>query len=59
MRSLLGQQVVVVLNREPLAAVVGELLSFDEGGEVVIRDDGGFVRWCWPALEAERRGVQS
>ncbi|QNO01126.1 hypothetical protein [Mycobacterium phage CELFI] len=52
MRSLLGEQVVVVLNREPLATAVGELLSFEDGGEVVIRDDMGFVHYCWPALEA-------
>lgn len=55
MRGLLGKEVVIVLNREPLATAVGVLLSFDEGGEVVLRGDDGFVHYCWPALEAARR----
>lgn len=53
MRGLLGKEVVIVLNREPLATAVGELLSFDIGGEVVLRDDEGFVNYCWPAIDLD------
>src|SRR6185503_11626899 len=51
MRSLLGKQVRVTINREPqLVEVTGTLVSFDEGGEVALRGEDGFVRWSWPNL---------
>ena len=60
MRSLLGKQVVVTLAKEPkLVELQGQLLSFNEGGEVAIRHDDGFVTWAWPALEAEELDVES
>lgn len=55
MRGLLGKDVVIVLNREPLATATGVMLAFDEGGEVVLSGDDGFVHYCWPALEADAR----
>lgn len=52
MVSMLGRQVVVTINREPqLVTVTGQLLSFDEGGEVALRSEDGFVRWSWPNLD--------
>lgn len=52
MYSMLGRQVVVTINREPeLVTVTGQLLSFDEGGEVALRSEDGFVRWSWPNLD--------
>jgi len=53
MRSLLGKNVRVTINRNPEVVVSGTLLSFDEGGEVAIRREDGFVGWSWPALDAE------
>lgn len=55
MRSLLGEEVDITINREDSKIVRGKLLSFNEGGEVAIREDDGFVSWAWPALEAVRR----
>lgn len=53
MRSLLGKWVNVTIDKEKPVVVTGKLLSFNEGGEVAIRHDDGFVTWAWPALEAE------
>lgn len=58
MRSMLGRQVAVVLDRDggPDGAPVvarGLLLSFTEDGEVVLREDDGMVRYCWPNLSTE------
>lgn len=54
MRSLLGKQVAVTISAEPeLVVVKGQLLSFDEGGEVALRDDCGFIHWAWPNLSTE------
>jgi hypothetical protein len=53
MRALLGKEVAVTIDREKPVIVRGTLLSFDEGGEVAIRTEYGFVTWAWPALEAE------
>ena len=51
---LLGKEVVVTLsdgNAEHAAVVArGTLLAWDYGGEVVIRDEMGFVHHCWPML---------
>jgi hypothetical protein len=52
MRALLGKNVRVTINRDPEVVVTGQLLSFDEGGEVAIRREDGFVGWSWPALDA-------
>jgi len=53
MRSLLGKWVHVIIDKDKPVIVTGKLLSFNEGGEVAIRHDDGFVTWAWPALEAE------
>jgi hypothetical protein len=54
MRSLLGRQVAVTLQEEPRAIVLtGQLLSFDEAGEVVLRDETGFLHWGWPNLDTQ------
>lgn len=53
MRSLLGRQVTVTLSREPKATLVGVLLSFDEGGEVAVRHEDGFIHYGWPNLLTE------
>lgn len=52
MRSLLGKRVNVVIDRAKPVVVTGMLLSFNEGGEVAIREEDGYVTWAWPALEA-------
>lgn len=54
--ALLGQEVVIVLERgapDRTGAVVaqGTLLAFDDGGSAVVRDEMGFVHYCWPMLE--------
>lgn len=51
MRGCLGKQVRVIINRDPEVAVIGQLLSFDEGGEVAVRRDDGYIGWSWPNLE--------
>lgn len=52
MVSMLGRQVIVTISREPeLVTVTGQLLSFDEGGDVALRSEDGFVRWSWPNLD--------
>lgn len=54
---LLGQQVEVVLSREDGKESViarGRLLAFDDGGEVRLLDDMGFVHYCWPMLEIRK-----
>ena len=53
MRALLGKRVNVTIDREKPVVVTGTLLSFNEGGEVAVREEDGFVTWSWPALEAE------
>jgi hypothetical protein len=54
--SLLGRQVKVYLSRDhedPATVAVGQLLAIDEGGQIVVRDDMGFVHYCWPLLGIE------
>lgn len=54
MRRLLGVRVEVLLDWDAPngpVKVVGELLWFDEGGEVCLRRDDGFAAWAWPCLE--------
>jgi 8-oxo-dGTP diphosphatase len=52
MRSLLGKRVQVTRQRQPHTVVItGELMWFNEGGEVVLRNEHGFVGWPWPHLE--------
>lgn len=55
MRSLLGKRVKVTLSNEPEngAHLIGTLVSFDEGGEVCVRADDGFLHWGWPNLFTE------
>ena len=55
--SLLGKQVRVVLDngtseRQQVVAE-GKFLGIDEGGEIVLEDDMGFVHYAWPMLEIE------
>ena len=61
-RSLLGQQVRVVLDYDPpgdtggVARVTeGQLLGFGQGGDFEILEDDGFVHYCWPMLRIEPR----
>lgn len=57
MRSLLGKQVEVTLQTEPERHVVtGQLLWFDEGGEVALRDDEGYICRGWPNLGTRALG---
>lgn len=54
--ALLGQRVVVTLNHgapDGTGVVVAEgiLLAFDDGGEIVLEDEMGFVHHCWPMLD--------
>ncbi len=51
MSSLLGKPVRVLINRNPEVVATGVLVSFDEGGEVGLRADDGFIRWSWPNLD--------
>lgn len=57
MRSLLGKEVRVTVDRGPdeetPVTVEGVLVSFDEGGEVALRGEDGFIRWSWPNLKTE------
>jgi hypothetical protein len=53
MRSLLGKHVTVTLSREPKSTLVGTLLAFDQGGEVAVRDEEGFIHYGWPNLLTE------
>lgn len=52
-RALLGQRVRVTLGEEDGAPViaVGLLLGVGQGGEVEVREDDGFVHYCWPMLD--------
>lgn len=61
-RSLLGQQVKVVLGWEPCndeqgipTITQGKLLGFGQGGDFEILEDDGFVHYCWPMLKIEPR----
>lgn len=55
--ALLGREVVVTLDlgteHDPAVVVQGTLLAWDDGGQAVIRvrDDMGFVHYCWPMLD--------
>lgn len=52
MRSKLGRQVEVVVQYEPKRiSFSGELLMFDEEGQVAVRDETFCTYWCWPNLE--------
>jgi len=55
-RSLLGQQVRVVLNEDDVNVVVeGKLLGVGDDGDVEILEDAGYARYCWPMLKIETR----
>ena len=47
--ALLGQRVRVKLDEHVITE--GKLLGFDEGGEIRLEGDDGFVWHGWPALE--------
>lgn len=54
MKTLLGKRVAVTLtdkDEKEQIIVVGTLMTFDEMGEVVIRDDSLTLHWCWPNLK--------
>lgn len=53
MRSLLGKKVKVTIDHERDVTVTGTLVMFDEGGEVALRGEDGFISWSWPNLKAE------
>lgn len=56
-KALLGKEVIVTLVRAdgeaPAVVARGTLLSFDDFGEVVVRDEMGACHWCWPMLAIE------
>lgn len=58
--ALLGKEVVVTLDRgdDETAATVatGTLLAWADSGEVVVRDEMGFVHHCWPMLDVATLG---
>lgn len=57
MTEMLGERVRVVLDYDDLDAVaVGRLLSFDNGGAVVLQGEMGFKHYCWPLLKVEVLG---
>jgi len=49
MRSLLGRQVNITIDRDKPVTVRGTLLAFSEDGTTAVRGDDGFVTWSWPA----------
>lgn len=51
MRTLLGKHVEVTYSEEPKATQVGVLHQFGDDGSVCIRDECGFLHWCWPNLK--------
>lgn len=53
MRSCLGKNVAVLLDKEQEVYVRGKLLMFDEGGEVCVIGEDGFRSWAWPNLETK------
>ena len=54
MRALIGEQVEVTLDYEKPVKVRGRLVSFNEYGEVGLRDEEGIITWAWPALDTVR-----
>jgi hypothetical protein len=48
-QHLLGKRVVVKLADQVIAE--GELISWSEWGECVLRDEMGGLHWCWPMLD--------
>ena len=50
-RALLGRDVIITIEREPLVLTRGRLKSVSEAGEAGLLDDDGFMRWCWPMLD--------
>jgi len=55
--TLLGQRVRVKLDEHVVHE--GKLLGFDEGGEIQVLGDDGFVWHGWPALEVNPVTQQS
>jgi hypothetical protein len=54
----LGKDVRVILvhgSPDGSDAVIAEgvLLSYEDSGQVVVRDDMGFAHFCWPMLDIE------
>lgn len=58
--DLLGEEVVVTLSsdKKPKSVAYGTLLSFGDSGEIVLKDDEGFLHYCWPLLEIRRADAQ-
>ena len=53
-KRLLGKKVRVTLDRCPSTTIVtGQLLSFNDAGGFVVRDDDGVTQFCWPMLDIE------
>lgn len=53
--ALLGRWVRVTLQDIDAAPVIakGQLLSYSDGGECVLRDEMGLIHHCWPMLRVE------
>ena len=53
-RQLLGKRVKVTMDPDDPAAITeGTLLGFGDDGSFEIREDDGFVHYCWPMLNIE------
>jgi hypothetical protein len=52
-RSLLGRQVVVTLGDQDGEKVLarGRLLTCADSGGFTLKDDMGFIHYCWPLLD--------
>ena len=48
-RAFLGKRVNVGIGYQ--VAIAGKLLSFGDGGDLVILGDDGFMHYAWPMLE--------
>lgn len=53
MRTMLGKQVKVTIDIDHDVTITGQLVMFDDGGEVALRSDDGFTNWAWPNQETE------
>jgi hypothetical protein len=56
--AYLGKRVRVVMDWDPPrgtghADIVGVLMAFGEDGTFRVRDDGGFMHYCWPCLDIQ------
>jgi biotin-(acetyl-CoA carboxylase) ligase len=48
---LMGKEVRVTLDDQHIAT--GTLIAYGDDGEIILRDEMGFLHWCWPALNVE------